>query len=120
MKETLIEMMISMMPYMFPLFWAGVAVTAVGILLAVAGALFKANTSKFALLAARTIFAVSLFFLTAQLIGYLLSMPPKLNFGDKTQMEFILVHFWQIGLAFLVAGLLIRLLGVRKTDASAA
>ena len=113
-KQTLIDMMLDMMPYMFPLFWAGVAVAALGVALAIAGAIFKANTSRIALLFARTTFAVSLFFLAAQLVGFLLSMPPKLNFGDKTQMEFILVHFWQIGLGFLVAALVIKLLNFKK------
>jgi hypothetical protein len=40
----------------------------------------------------------------ANLVLDFLGMSASYNFGDPTKLEFILVPFWQIGLALLAAG----------------
>jgi len=108
MKDSMIDMMVMMMPYMKPFMWIGVVAVIVGILLAIASLAFKSNTLKASTLLGRVVFGVSIFFIGAQLAGYFLNMPPTINFGDSSKFEFILVSFWQIGAAFLVAGLIIK------------
>lgn len=43
-------------------------------------------------------------------------MPPTINFGDSSKFEFILVSFWQIGVALLIASLVIKYLAKIKTS----
>jgi hypothetical protein len=47
-----------------------------------------------------------------------LGAQPAINFGDSTKFEFILYPFWQIGLALLVPGLLILMVGGRRTTSA--
>ena len=42
-------------------------------------------------------------------------MPPTVNFGDSSKFEFILVSFWQIGIALLIASLIIKYLAKKKS-----
>ena len=61
----------------------------------------------------------AVFFIAAQIAGYFLNMPPTVNFGDSSKFEFILVSFWQIGTALLIASLIIKyLLSVKTSKAS--
>jgi len=111
MKDSMIDMMVMMMPYMKPFMWIGVVAVIAGILLVIANLAFKSNTLKASTLLGRVVFGVSIFFIAAQLAGYFLNMPPTINFGDSSKFEFILVSFWQIGAAFLVAGFIIKFAG---------
>ncbi|VAW58726.1 hypothetical protein MNBD_GAMMA08-2405 [hydrothermal vent metagenome] len=108
MKDSMIDMMVMMMPYMKPFMWIGVVAVVAGILLVIANLVFKSNTLKASTLLGRVVFGVSVFFIAAQLAGYFLNMPPTINFGDSSKFEFILVSFWKIGAAFFIAGLIIK------------
>jgi len=119
MKDAMIDMMVLMMPYMKPFMWIGVVVALIGIAFIVASFVMKNDMQKMITWSGRIVFAVSAFFLAAQLAGYFLNMPPTVNFGDSSKFEFILVSFWQIGLAFLVAGLIIKFTPVSNKDAAA-
>jgi len=119
MKDTMIDMMVSMMPLMKPFMWAGIVAAAIGIALLVANMLLKNNSNKIIIWSNRVVFGISIFFIAAQIAGYFLSMPPTINFGDSSKFEFILVSFWQIGVAFLVAGIAIRFANnFRKVNAA--
>lgn len=114
MKDTLIDMMVTMMPLMKPFMWLGVIFAALGIILIVANFALKSNMQTAVTWTARIVLSVSIFFIVAQAMGYLLSMPPTINFGDSSKFEFVLVSFWQIGVGFLVASLIIKFLGRQK------
>lgn len=111
MKDIMIDIMVSMMPIMKPFMWFGVAVTIIGFLFVIAKFVLKSDNSKIIVWSGRFVFLVSVFFLLAQLAGQFLNMPPTINFGDSSKFEFILVSFWQIGVAFLVSGLIIKFIG---------
>lgn len=114
----MIDMMVMMMPYMKPFMWIGVVVAVLGIAFIIASYALKSDMNKAVNWSGRVVFAVSIFFIAAQIAGYFLNMPPTVNFGDSSKFEFILVSFWQIGVAFLVAGLIIKFAGVAKKSAS--
>ena len=119
MKDAMIDMMVVMMPYMKPFMWIGVVVAALGLIFILASLVLKSDLHKATSWSVRIVFAVSVFFIAAQIAGYFLSMPPTVNFGDSSKFEFILVSFWQIGLAFLVTGFVIKLAnGSSKVTAS--
>lgn len=111
MKDMLIDMMVAMMPFMKPFMWFGVAAAVIGLIFVITKFLFKGNTNKGIAWSGKIVFTASIFFLLAQITGQLLSMPPTINFGDSTKFEFILVSFWQIGLAFFIAALIIKFVG---------
>lgn len=111
MKDTMIDIMVSMMPLMKPFMWFGVVVAIIGFLFVIAKYALKSDNTKIIVWSGRLVFLVSVFFLAAQVAGHFLSMPPTINFGDSSKFEFILVSFWQIGAAFLVSGLIIKFIG---------
>lgn len=117
MKQMLLDMMVAMMPFMMPIVWIGYAAVAIGALLIVAGLVMPgvAQSRGLALLAGRVAAAVGLFFIACQIAGVLLGATPAINFGDSTKFEFNLVPFWQVGAAFLVAGILIGFFASRQT-----
>ena len=114
MKDALIEMMIAMMPYMKPFMYIGIAFVVLGLILVLTKMAAKAPDNKALRWSLRFIFITAGFFLIAQAMGIFLSMPPTINFGDSSKFEFILVSFWQIGLAFLIAALILKVLGRTK------
>ena len=118
MKDAMIDMMVLMMPYMKPFMWIGVVVALIGIAFILASFAMKSDMRKMITWSGRIVFGVSAFFLAAQAAGYFLNMPPTVNFGDSSKFEFILVSFWQIGVAFLVAGLVIRFVPASNKDAA--
>lgn len=107
MKDMLIDMMVTMMPLMKPLMLFAVGTALLGIMLVIAAYAFKMNTGKAITWSSRLVLACAIFFLAAQGMGYMLNMPPTFNMGDAEKFEFILVSFWKVGAALLVAGLLI-------------
>jgi len=114
MKDMMIDMMVSMMPFMQPFMWLGVVVAILGFMFILVSLLLKSNVSKAITWAGRIVLGVAVFFIAAQVAGYFLNMPPTINFGDSSKFEFILVSFWQIGLALLVPALIIKLAGASK------
>jgi hypothetical protein len=101
MKQMLLDMMSAMMPAMMPLVWIGAAVTVLSIVLLLVKKYGGARLGGAATM------AFGIFFLACQLAGALLGAQPSINFGDPSEFEFILVPFWQIGLAFLIPGLIV-------------
>ncbi len=114
MKDTLIEMMIAMMPYMKPFMYVGFAFVVLGIILVLTKMAAKSSENKALTWSLRFIYLTAGFFIIAQVMGIILSMPPTINFGDASKFEFILVSFWQVGLAFLVVALILKFLGRNK------
>ncbi len=114
MRDSLINMMVAMMPLMKPFMWLGVVVAAIGIILVITNFALKSNMHKAIAISAKIVLGVSVFFIAAHVMGYFLSMPPTINFGDSSKFEFILVSFWQIGAIFLVIGFIIKFLSGSK------
>ena len=104
MKQFLLNMMTMMMPAMVPMVWIGGAVAILAIVLY---ALAKRLGYKPSLWLARGAMAFGIFFIVCQLAGLVLGATPSINFGDPREFEFILVAFWQIGLALLIPGWII-------------
>ena len=116
MKNVMIDMMVAMMPFMKPVMWVGIVVAILGLFFVLANFVFKMDMQKSILWSGRIALSTAVFFLVAQVAGYFLDMPPTVNFGDSTKFEFILVSFWQIGAALLVASLIIKYLPMLKTS----
>jgi len=112
MKDTFINMMVSMMPMMKPFMWFAAVIAVVGILLALSNLALKTRIRNGVIWTGRVVLFAAVFFLAAQLAGAILNMPPTINFGDAAKFQFILVSFWQVGLVLLVAGIFIRYIGV--------
>jgi TRAP-type mannitol/chloroaromatic compound transport system permease small subunit len=111
MRQFMLDMMTMMMPFMMPLVWVGVALTALG-LLSIATRLLSGGLlgRRAATWSGTLLIIVGLFFLASQGAGVLLGAAPAINFGDATKYEFDLKPFWMVGLIFLVPGLVIRAL----------
>ena len=116
MKDIMIDMMVAMMPYMKPVMWIGIVVAVIGLLLVASKIIFKMELQKGIIWSGRIALSTAIFFLAAQVAGYFLNMPPTVNFGDSSKFEFILVSFWQIGAALLVASLIIKYLATIKNS----
>lgn len=114
MKETVIDLMLAMMPLMKPFMWTGVGIALIGVMLLLAQIIFKSNTRKAMKWTTALVFAASIFFIGAQIAGYLLNMTPAINFGDSSKFEFILVGFWQIGVGFLLVSMVLKFAGLSK------
>ncbi|VAW70482.1 hypothetical protein MNBD_GAMMA09-2162 [hydrothermal vent metagenome] len=119
MKDTMIDMMVVMMPYMKPFMWFAAAVAIAGFVFIVASIAFKKDNKKTITWTSRIVLIAAFFFMAAQAAGIFLNMPPTVNFGDSSKFEFILVSFWQIGLVFLVTGIILKVInGFNKTAES--
>lgn len=120
MKQMLLDMMVAMMPFMMPIVWIGYAAVAIGAL-ALVGRMFlpALQNSNLALLGGRVAAAIGLFFIACQLAGMVLGATPAINFGDSKKFEFNLVPFWQIGAAFLLAGIIIGYFAGRRSTVHA-
>ena len=110
MKDLMIDMMVAMMPFMKPVMWVGIIVAIIGLTFIATKIIFKMDMQKGITWSGRIALSTAIFFLAAQIAGYFLNMPPTINFGDSSKFEFILVSFWQIGIALLVASLIIKYL----------
>jgi hypothetical protein len=119
MKDSMIDMMLAMMPYMKPFMWFGVAIAIVGVLLVVFKLASNSSSNKGIVWSMRIVTVTAVFFLAAQAAGIYLSMAPTVNFGDSSKFEFNLVSFWQIGLGFLIAAIVLKLLGGKKQPEAA-
>ncbi len=117
MRQFMIDMMIMMMPAMKPMVYAGGAAAVIGFVLLIAHMLFRSDNGGYILLAGRILLGLAAFFFACQIAGMALGMPPKINFGDFSKMEFILVPFWQIAAAFLAASLFLGFFGGRTRAA---
>ncbi|MFW2373785.1 MAG: hypothetical protein ACN4GM_11740 [Gammaproteobacteria bacterium] len=111
MKDVMIDIMVAMMPLMKPFMWLGILVAILGFMMVGAKLAFNKHNANAIVWSERVVFFIAIFFLAAQIAGHFLSMPPTINFGDISKFEFILVSFWQIGVAFLVSALIIKFVG---------
>jgi hypothetical protein len=93
------DMMTAMMPLMKPLVWLAALSFIAGVLLVVAGGpgWYKLSRITLWILA-----GIGIFFIAAQGMGALLGAQPSINFGDAKKFEFVLVPFWQLGIAALI------------------
>ncbi|MEJ2125223.1 MAG: transporter [Alphaproteobacteria bacterium] len=116
MRQSMMDMMVAMMPYMMPLVWLGGILIVVGIisvLTCVIGCSAIARSTSW--LSGTLLILLGVFFLGSQVAGMLLGANPSINFGDASQYEFNLKPFWMVGLIFLIPGILIRAMrGSRK------
>jgi len=106
----MIEIMVTMMPLMKPFMWFSAVIAILGLIFIIANMVFKFENKKLLTWPLRMVLAAAGFFMAAQVAGYFLNMPPTINFGDSTKFEFILVSFWQVGLAFLLVGITLKLM----------
>jgi len=113
MKQMMLDVMVAMMPYMMPLVYAGGVLLALGAL-ATLVRLASGSAAGLARVSGRLLVALGIFFLACQAAGFVLGAQPAINFGDATKFEFDLKPFWQIGLALLVPGIVIFLIGGRR------
>lgn len=117
MKDVMLSAMVKMMPLMMPVMWAGAGVLALSVvLLLVAGISGAESVRRWARWSGVLAGAIGALFVASQFAGMALGLSPQMNFGDATKFEFILLPFWQIGLALLISGLFLRCLtGPRAT-----
>lgn len=108
MKDVLLQMMVAMMPYMKPLFWAGIVIAALGLLLRIGKPVLGMSGlyDSGLIWAARIAGALGIFFLICEVMGAFLGAEPKFNLGDSTKFEFWMVSFWQVGIGLLAAAVL--------------
>ncbi len=107
----LIDIMTAMMPFMKPLAWLALAAFVAGLVMTL---LRGEGSRKIGRIAGRLVLGIGIFFLAAQLMGMMLGANPSINFGDARKFQFILVPFWQLGLACLAAAVVLRLLPGRR------
>ncbi len=110
MKQTMIDAMTQMMPYIMPAAYAGAALLALGIV-ALLFWFFSGWGTGLLRLTGRLAILLGLFFLASQVAGAYLQMQPELNLGDAAKFEFNTVAFWIVGLVFLILGLVLRIFG---------
>ncbi len=108
----MLDLMVKMMPLMLPAVYAGAALLVIGVLATLARVTLGWGHAV-ARLSGWLLVAFGVFFLASQAVGIYLGAAPAINFADSTKFEFDLKPFWQIGLAMLVPGILIALLGGR-------
>ena len=113
MKQMVLGMMSTMMPYMMPLVWLGAGLVVAGFVFLVLGLVIGRGgvLHRGVAWAGALSLLLGAFFLLSQFIGMWLGATPAINLGDSRQYQFILVPFWQVGLALLVSGAIIRRLG---------
>lgn len=113
MKQTLLDLMVKMMPLMMPLVYVGGALLAIGVL-ALVVRLATGKAGRLARWAGWLLAGLGVFFLACQAAGMWLGAAPSINFGDSAKFEFDLKPFWEIGLAMLLPGALIGWLAGRR------
>lgn len=106
----MLSMMIKMMPFMMPIVWAGIGLTVFGIVLFLISLLASGAMLGGARLAGKLVIALGVFFVLCQAAGWFLGVPPSINIGDQAKFEFVLIPFWQVGAAGLIAGYVLTLL----------
>ncbi len=110
MKETMIDVMNQMFPYMKIIVYVGGAFLLIGIVAFLIWVFFERCTWLLRL-SGRLLVLLGLFFLACQAAGMFLGMTPEINFGDISKLEFNTIAFWIVGLALLIPGFLLRIFG---------
>jgi hypothetical protein len=111
-KQTMLDLMVKMMPLMMPLVYVGGALLVIAVL-ALAFKLTAGKAGRLARMAGLLLAALGVFFLVCQAAGMWLGATPSINFADSAKFEFDLKPFWEIGLAMLIPGALIGWLAGR-------
>jgi hypothetical protein len=115
MKEAMLGMMAAMMPYMMPLVWLGGGLAVAGLVLLIVGLVVgrRSVVQRGTTWAGLLTFLLGAFFVISQFMGMWLGARPFINFADSRQYQFVLVPFWQVGLALLVPGIILWWFGRR-------
>ena len=113
MKQMMLGVMAAMMPYMMPLIWIGAGLVVAGFALLILGLVVGrgAVLHRGVAWAGALSLLLGAFFLLSQFAGMWLGARPFINLGDSRQYQFVLVPFWQVGLALLVSGAILWRLG---------
>ena len=116
MKDLIITAMSAAMPYMTWLLWIAAAF-AILALVGFAVRLLDPVSPLAALgrLASWVVVCIGIIFIVSQGVGALLGMSPQINFEFLTGQKFDLRPFWQVGAALAVLGVVLRLIGGRRT-----
>jgi len=109
-KETLIDVMNAITPYMMYAACAGAALLAIGIfawlLWLVSG--WGTQVLRFS---GRLLVIIGLIFLVCQGAAMVAEMPPVLNLGDAGIFGLKTQPYWIVGLVFLIPGMVLRIFG---------
>ncbi len=73
------------------------------------------RSPEFGRLASWIVVCVGVVFIASQGVGALLGMSPQINFEFMTGEKFDLRPFWQVGAGLAVFGIVLRLLGGRRS-----
>jgi hypothetical protein len=113
MKQAMLSMMAAMMPYMMPLVWLGGGLVVAGFALLIISLVVgrRGLLHRGVGWAGAVSLLLGAFFLLSQFAGMWLGATPFINLGDSRQYQFVLVPFWQVGLALLVSGTILWRLG---------
>jgi hypothetical protein len=113
MKQALLDMMAAMMPYMMVAVWLGGVLVAGGLLLLIISLVVgrRGVLQRGVTWAGTLTLLLATFFILSQFAGMWLGATPSINLGDSRQYQFVLVPFWQVGLALLVPGIILWRLG---------
>lgn len=118
MKQFLIDIMATAMPHMHWLLYVGAAALA----LAVIGILLRlvaGSGGGLVRLGTLVLILVGLIFAACEGVGAMLGMEPQINFEFLTGEKFDLRPFWQVGVAMLVPGFILRLFAGSSKDSAA-
>ena len=106
MNAFLLDVMVALMPFMKPLLWLGVLAAGAGVALLFAKTYIDEGLRHKGLLwSGRIAAGLGLFFIACQGMGATLGAMPAFNLGDTSKFEFIMVPFWQPGLALFLAAI---------------
>ena len=109
MKDLMLSSMVNLMPLMMPIMWVGASVLVLSIVLLLVAAISGTESvRRWARWSGALAGGVGAVFVACQLAGMALGLSPQINFSDAKKFEFTLLPFWQIGLALLIPGLVLR------------
>ncbi|VAW78023.1 hypothetical protein MNBD_GAMMA12-3878 [hydrothermal vent metagenome] len=110
MRETMLQMMQKMGPFMGPMFWTGVVFLGIGAVFLLARFL-NANTGKAVSWSSSIVIILGLFFVVAHFMGTYLGMDtPFIAFGDVATFDIIKGDFWMLGAGLFVSAVFLKIL----------
>jgi hypothetical protein len=113
MKESMLDLMTKMMPYMMPVAYAGGVLLLLGII-GFAVWIISGWGSGLLRFSSRLLILLAIFFLACQVAGMILGAEPRINFGDAAKFEFNTQPFWLVALVFLVPAFFMRIFGAMR------
>jgi hypothetical protein len=113
MKQTMLDLTTQMMPYMVPAVYAGGVLLIAGVLALLSWIVSSWGTGLLRF-SGRLLVVLGLFFLACEIAWVLLGADPRINLGEAAKLEFNTKPFWMLGLAFLIPGFVMRMLGALR------